>query len=55
MVVSAGGKESRGVSQALHYVETEHAVIEIDRAFQIGDLQMHVSDADACVYGHISN
>ena len=55
MVVSPCGKKSRRVSQPLNDVETEHAMIKTDGPLQIGNLQMHVSDANTGVNGHSSN
>jgi hypothetical protein len=55
MVVSACGKESGCVSQALDDVETEDSMIKTYCPFQVGDLEMHVSNTDACVNRHISN
>jgi hypothetical protein len=53
MMVSARRKERRGIAQPLDNVETQHPMIEIDGALQVGDFQMHVSDADTRVYRHV--
>ena len=48
MVVVAARGEKRGlVAHALHEVEAEHVAIEADRAVEVRDLQMDVSDVDA--------
>jgi hypothetical protein len=46
VVVTPGGDEGRLRPEALHEFETEHAAVEIERALQVGDLQVNVSNAD---------
>jgi hypothetical protein len=43
-MVPAGGNERGLVAITLHQFETEHATIETERSFEIGDLKMDVSD-----------
>ncbi len=47
MVVAAGGEECGGVAHALHDLQAEHAGVELDGAFEVGDLEMDVADAHA--------
>src|SRR5690242_1417439 len=47
MVITAGGDECRLRPATLHQLKTEHAAIEIQRAFEIRDFEMNVADADA--------
>src|SRR5664280_3628336 len=46
VVITAGGDEGRLRPEALHEFETEHAAVEIERALQVGDLQVNVSNAE---------
>ncbi len=50
MVVAAGGDEGRA-GPAGGQLETQHAAVEIERALQIGDLQVDMADAHALVDG----
>jgi hypothetical protein len=47
MVITARREEGCAVSESLHYRESEDAGIKPERPLQVGDLQMHVPDADA--------
>ena len=51
MVVVAAGGDEGGAGPAGGQLETEHAAVEIERALQIGDFEMHVADAHALVDG----
>ena len=46
MMIAAGGNERRA-AHPLHQLETEHAAIEVQRAIEIGDFEMHMADANA--------
>ena len=45
MVVPASGEKHGGVTHALHDLQSEHAGVEGERAVEIGDFQMHMTDA----------
>ena len=47
MVIAAGGEEGGGVAHALHDLQAENAGVELDGAFEVGDLEVDVADADA--------
>ena len=57
MVIAAGRNERRTGAHPLHHLEAEHAAIEPQRAFEIGDLEMDMPDAgagnDGWVLGHV--
>jgi hypothetical protein len=38
--------QKRGAGHALSDIEPEHAVVERDRSFEVGDFQVDVSDID---------
>ena len=46
MVITARGNERRLTPVALRQRETEHAAVEGQRAFQVGNLEMHMANAD---------
>src|SRR4051794_36664802 len=46
MMITAGGEECRLSSVTLCQFEAEHIAVEGQRAIQVGDLQMNVSNAD---------
>ena len=47
MVIAAGRNERRAGAHPLHHLKTEHAAIEAERAFEIGDLEMDMPDPGA--------
>jgi hypothetical protein len=47
MVVAAGGEEGCGVSEAGGDVKAEDAVVEVEGALEVGDLEMDVAYLDA--------
>ena len=47
VVIAARRNERRLVAVALHDLEAEHAAIKSQRAVEVGDFQMDVSDAGA--------
>ncbi len=49
MVVAAGGDEGGVVAPALHQLEAEDAAVEVERAVDVGDLEVDVADVDAGV------
>ena len=57
MVIAAGRNERRAGAHPLHHLEAEHAAIEPQRAFEIGDLEMDMPDPgagnDGWVLGHV--
>ena len=44
MVVAACREERGLIAHALHEVEAEHAAVEVERAVDVGDLEMDVAD-----------
>jgi hypothetical protein len=53
MVVIAGGKKSSLRAEALSKLKAEHSAVKVQRPFEIGYLQVHMSDTHAGVYGVI--
>ena len=57
VVIAAGRNERRTGAHPLHHLEAEHAAIEPQRAFEIGDLEMDMPDPgagdDGWVLGHV--
>ena len=49
VVVPAGGQERGLVAHLLREVEAEHVAVEVDRAIEVGDLEMDVADVHAGV------
>jgi len=49
VVIAAGAEKCRGRPEAGRQLEPQHAVVERQRAVEIGDLEVHVPDADAWV------
>ena len=47
VVVAAGGDEGRLVAQPLLELEAEHPAVEVERAVEVGDLEVDVADVDA--------
>ena len=47
VVVPASGEERRLVAELLLELEAEHVAVEGDRALEVGNLEVHVADADA--------
>jgi hypothetical protein len=45
MVVAAGGNECGLIAIALHHFKAEHAAVEAESAFEVGDFQMDMPDA----------
>ena len=45
MMIAARGDERRLVAEALHQLEPEYTAIKLERAIEIGDLEMHVANA----------
>ncbi len=52
MVVAAGGDERRLVAHPRLLLEAKHVAPEGERAVEIGDLQVDVTDVDAVVEAH---
>jgi hypothetical protein len=52
MVVATGGDEGGLIPHSLPQLEAEDAAVEADRAIEIGDLQMDVTDVDARIDRH---
>jgi hypothetical protein len=56
VVVAAGGDEGGFGTKTLGQLEAEHAAVKLQRAFEFGDFEMHVADAnpgmDRTVVGH---
>ena len=44
MVIAPGGDERGLVAEPLHELEPEHAAVEVERAVEVGDLQVDVAD-----------
>jgi hypothetical protein len=44
-MIAAGGKEDSLVAVSLPHLETEDIAVEAERAFEIGDFEMDVSDS----------
>ncbi len=57
MVIAAGADECRLRAHSLHQWESEYAAIKIQRALEIRDFQVHVTDGNArvnrIVYFHL--
>ena len=57
VVIAAGRNERRAGAHPLHHLEAEHAAIEAQRAFEVGDLEMDMPDPgagnDGWVLGHV--
>ena len=51
VVIASGGEEGGAVAQSLGHVQAQHARVKGQRAFQVGDFQVDVSDVDARVGG----
>jgi hypothetical protein len=51
MVIAAGAEKRGGRSQPRRQLEAEHAVVERERAIEIGDFQVDVADVDAGIDG----
>jgi hypothetical protein len=45
MVIAAGGNECRLGSVTLGQFKAEHATVKVERTRQIGDFEMHMTDA----------
>src|SRR5581483_7731379 len=52
VVVAAGGEEDGLLAVAVRDVEAEHAVPELERPIEVGDLEVDVTDVDARVDAH---
>ncbi len=50
-MVAARRDERRLVTDALRELETKHTAVKGERALEVGDLEMHVADADAGIDG----
>ena len=44
--ISAGGEKSGAGAEALHQLEAKKSAIELERTFDVRDLEVHVADAD---------
>ena len=55
MVVAAGRDERRLVAVPLHHVEAEDVAVEGERAVDVGDLQVDVTDVDSRVEAHAAD
>ncbi len=53
MVIPAGAQERRRIAQPLGQLEPEDAVVESERALEVGDLQVHVADVYARIDGFL--
>ena len=51
MVIPAGAEERRRIAHALRDLESEHACVERERALDVGDLQVNMSDVNAGIDG----
>src|SRR5215218_9416050 len=51
MVIPARREERGLVAHPRHLLESEHVAVEIDRAVEVGDLQMHMTDIYAWING----
>src|ERR1051325_11022653 len=49
MVVTASGHKSCVGAHSLHQFKSQHATVERERPFQIGDLQVNVADANLLI------
>ena len=49
MMISAGRNKSCLLAPALHQLEPEYAAVKFERPFQIGDLQVHVTDVHSWI------
>ena len=48
----AARRQERGIApKPLGHLKSEHVAIEGEGAFQVGDLEVHVTDADLRVHG----
>ena len=54
VVVAAGGEERRARAVPLRQLEPEDVAVKPERPFEVGDLQMDVTDPDAGVNGGIA-
>ena len=54
MMITAGGNERGLRAEALHELEAEYTTVERERPIQVGNLEMHVADADPGINGRIS-
>ena len=52
MVVAARRDERRLIAELLLQLEAEDAAIEVERALEVGDLQMDMADVDARINRH---
>ena len=50
MMVAAGGDESRVGAVSLGELKAEHAAVEAERTLKVGDLEMHMADANFRVH-----
>ena len=50
-MISAGRNKSCLLAPALHQLEPEYAAVKFERPFQIGDLQVHVTDVHTSIEG----
>ena len=51
VMVATCGDERGTVAEALHQLEAQHTAVEAKGAFQVGDLEMDMADADIGVNG----
>jgi hypothetical protein len=51
VVVAAGAEEGGGRAHPLRQLEAQHALVERQRAVEVGDLQVDVADVDAGIDG----
>src|ERR1700730_13766839 len=49
MMISAGRNKRCLLAPALHQLEPEYAAVKFERPFQIGDLQVHVTDVHSSI------
>src|ERR1700722_11488141 len=47
MMISPGRNKRRPFAPALHQLESENTAIEFERTFEIGNLQVHVTDPNS--------
>ena len=46
VMISAGGEKRCARTEALHRLQAEHAAVEVQSAFDVGDFEVDVADAD---------
>jgi len=49
VVISASGEERGLFAEVLCDLETQHAMIKVDGSLQVGNLQVHMTDANLAI------